>query len=468
MSPAAPPHLWQFSATELFKAYERGETTPKEVLEATLERLKQVNSRLNAVVTLDADGARVAAIASTKRWRAKQTRGPIDGVPITIKDSLFVGGLRTTWGSRIFADYVPPLDELPVARLRESGAIILGKTNVPEFTVQGYTDNLIFGPTRNPWNAKLTPGGSSGGAVAAVAAGIGPIAFGTDGGGSIRRPASHTGLVGFKPSRGAVPRTGGFPAILLDFEVVGAMARCMDDIITAMRIIGTPGVTPPSSATSAPPPCRILYAPTFADAPVDAEIAASVGAAAAELERQGHHIEQFVRFDLAEPLDNIWPIVSQTGVAWLLSQYHGWKGKVGPAVAAMGCSVSRRARRSCQTSPRRRRLIRALRSHSHADHCGASLASHREPPINDCRTAGWASRPCNLHSVSKCCRVARNKFALCAICERAADRLPIDRRSGSGCPCSLGLSRIREHSRPPRQVAGNRIIHQLVLIFEEF
>ena len=335
MSPAAPPHLWQFSATELFKAYERGETTPKEVLEATLERLKQENSRLNAVVTLDADGARVAAIASTKRWRAKQTRGPIDGVPITIKDSLFVGGLRTTWGSRIFADYVPPLDELPVARLRESGAIILGKTNVPEFTVQGYTDNLIFGPTRNPWNVKLTPGGSSGGAVAAVAAGIGPIAFGTDGGGSIRRPASHTGLVGFKPSRGAVPRTGGFPAILLDFEVVGAMARCMDDIITAMRIIGTPGVIPPSSATSAPPRCRILYAPTFADAPVDAEIAASVAAGAAELERQGHHIEQFVRFDLAEPLDNIWPIVSQTGVAWLLSQYHGWKGKVGPAVAAM-------------------------------------------------------------------------------------------------------------------------------------
>ena len=98
MSSAAPPHLWQFSATELFKAYERGETTPKEVLEATLERLKQVNSRLNAVVTLDADGARVAAIASTKRWRAKQTRGPIDGVPITIKDSLFVGGLRDDLG----------------------------------------------------------------------------------------------------------------------------------------------------------------------------------------------------------------------------------------------------------------------------------------------------------------------------------------------------------------------------------
>jgi aspartyl-tRNA(Asn)/glutamyl-tRNA(Gln) amidotransferase subunit A len=336
MSPDAKPHLWQFSATELHIAYERGETTPTEVLESTLQRLERVNPRLNAVITLDAEGAGAAAAASTERWAAKQTRGPLDGIPITIKDSLLVGGLRTTWGSRLFADYVPQRDELPVSRLRESGAIIFGKTNVPEFTVQGYTDNLVFGPTRNPWNTELTPGGSSGGAVAAVAAGIGPIAFGTDGGGSIRRPASHTGLVGFKPSRGAVPRTGGFPAILFDFEVVGAMARCMDDIITAMRIIGTPRVTPPSSATSPLPRCRILYAPTFSAAPVDAEIAGSVAAAAAELERQGHRVEQVARFDLAEPLDHIWPIVSQTGVAWLLSQHHGWEGKIGPAVAAMG------------------------------------------------------------------------------------------------------------------------------------
>jgi aspartyl-tRNA(Asn)/glutamyl-tRNA(Gln) amidotransferase subunit A len=335
MKPAAKPHLWQFSATELFAAYQRGDSTPKEVLEATLERLEQVNPRLNAVITLDAEGARLAAMASTKRWRARQIRGPLDGVPVTIKDSLLVGGLRATWGSRIFADYVPPRDELPVARLRESGAIILGKTNVPEFTVHGYTDNLIFGPTRNPWNTKLTPGGSSGGAVTAVAAGIGPVALGTDGGGSIRRPAAHTGLVGFKPSRGAVPRTGSFPAILLDFEVVGPIARCMDDIIAAMRIIGRPGILPPPSATSPPRTCRILYAPTFADGPVDAEIGASVAAVAAELERQGYHIEPCERFDVAKPLDHIWAIVSQTGVAWLLSKHQGWQDKVSPAVAAM-------------------------------------------------------------------------------------------------------------------------------------
>jgi aspartyl-tRNA(Asn)/glutamyl-tRNA(Gln) amidotransferase subunit A len=234
---------------------------------------------------------------------------------------------------------VPDRDELPVARLRESGAVFLGKTNVPEFTVHGYTDNLLFGPTRNPWNTELTPGGSSGGAVAAVAAGLGPLAIAADGGGSIRRPASHTGLVGFKPSRGAVPRAGGFPAILLDFEVVGPIARCVDDIITTTRIISAPGVIPSAPATDSPTSrCRILYAPTFADAPVDPEIAASVSAVAVELEHQGHRIEQLPRFDLAEPLGAIWPIISQTGVAWLIAREAGWESKVGPAIAAMAAS----------------------------------------------------------------------------------------------------------------------------------
>src|SRR5262245_13974660 len=327
---AGPPR--PLSASEVVAAYGRGTTTAQEVLWATLERIEELNPRLNAVITLNADGARAAAAASTERWRASQARGPLDGVPITVKDSLLVAGLRATWGSRLYADYVPQTDETPVGRLREAGAVILGKTNVPEFTVQGYTDNPLFGPTRNPWNTDLTPGGSSGGAVAAVAAGLGVLAIGTDGGGSIRRPASHTGLVGFKPSRGAVPRDLGFPAILLDFEAVGPIARCVDDIIAAMAIIGRPSVVGSDETVSR---CHVLFAPTFGDVPVDPEIAIAVAAAAAELDRQGHRVTQSAHFDLADPIGDIWPIVSQTGIAWLLSRHADWRGNVGHPIAAM-------------------------------------------------------------------------------------------------------------------------------------
>jgi aspartyl-tRNA(Asn)/glutamyl-tRNA(Gln) amidotransferase subunit A len=326
--------LWQLSASDLTVAYRRGATTPREVLTATLERVEEINPRLNALVTLNVDGARAAAAASTERWRAGQARSALDGVPITIKDNLLVAGLRATWGSRLYADYVPETDETPIARLREAGAVILGKTNVPEFTVQGYTDNPLFGPTRNPWNTQLTPGGSSGGAVAAVAAGFGALAIGTDGGGSIRRPASHTALIGFKPSRGAVPRDHGFPAILLDFETAGPIARCVDDAIAAMSVIGGPNAMP-SSSDETVARCRVLFAPTFGNAPVDHEIAASVAAAAAELQRQGHQVTRVANFDLADPIGDIWPVVSQTGVTWLLSRHADWKGNVGEAIAAI-------------------------------------------------------------------------------------------------------------------------------------
>jgi aspartyl-tRNA(Asn)/glutamyl-tRNA(Gln) amidotransferase subunit A len=334
MSGESAGPLWQLSASELTTAYGQGTITPQEALAATLKRVEEVNPLLNALITLNGDGARTAANASAERWRAGQPRGPLDGVPITIKDNLFVAGLRATWGSRLYADHVPQTDEMPVARLREAGAVILGKTNVPEFTVQGYTDNPLFGPTRNPWNTDFTPGGSSGGAVGAVAAGLGVLAIGTDGGGSIRRPASHTGLIGFKPSRGAVPRDEGFPAILLDFEAVGPIARCVDDIIAAVSVIGVPSAVG-STSDETVARCRVLFAPTFGDAPVDPEIAASVAAAAAELDRQGHRVTQAARFDLADPIGDIWPVISQTGVAWLLSRHADWKPIVGGAIAAM-------------------------------------------------------------------------------------------------------------------------------------
>jgi aspartyl-tRNA(Asn)/glutamyl-tRNA(Gln) amidotransferase subunit A len=327
-----PQPLWQRSATELATAYRQGTTTPEEVLEATLARIDAVNPRINAIITLDVAGARAAAQASARRWRAGEGLGPLDGVPSTVKDNIFVRGLRATWGSTLYRDFVPDVDETPVVRLRAAGAVILGKTNLSELALYGYTDNRLFGPSRNPWDLALTPGGSSGGAVAAVAAGMGPFALGTDGGGSIRRPAAHTGLVGFKPSRGMVPRGRGFPAILHDFEVVGPIARDVDDIILVMDTIG--GARWRQSQQDRPAgSLRILYASTFSDAPVDPAIGDAVAAVAQKLAEQGHRVECVQRFDLAAAIGQVWPVINQTGVAWLLSQ-HGEAG-IGTELAEM-------------------------------------------------------------------------------------------------------------------------------------
>ncbi|WP_046862777.1 amidase [Microvirga massiliensis] len=330
--------LWTLSASELASAYADRQLSPVEVLDAVLAQSETVNPRINAIVTFDFEGARRAARDSEARWRSGQARGPLDGIPITVKDNIPVRGLRTTWGSRVLGEYVPDADELPVARLRAAGAVIFGKTNVPEFTLQGYTDNSLFGTTRNPWDARLTPGGSSGGAVAAVAAGLGPLAIGTDGGGSIRRPAGHTGLVGLKPSTGRVARTHGLPVILHDFEVIGPIARTTAD--AAMLFAAIAGPDPHDRASLAfperprctledPPPLRILYVPRFGGAPVDPEIAANVAEATRRLEALGHRIEEGdAPFDLAA-LDRIWGVVGAAGLAWFLEGKPGWERLIG-------------------------------------------------------------------------------------------------------------------------------------------
>jgi aspartyl-tRNA(Asn)/glutamyl-tRNA(Gln) amidotransferase subunit A len=316
------------NATELVSGYLARRFTPLDVIESILERIDAVNPLVNAVVTSDVDGARRAGAESTRRHEEGKPLSGIDGVPITVKDNIAVAGMRSTWGSRLFSNYIPDIDELPIARLREAGSIILGKTNCPEFTLQGYTDNILFGPTRNPWNLALTPGGSSGGAVTAVAAGLGPIAIGTDGGGSIRRPASHTGLIGLKPSRGRVPRTGGFPPILFDFESVGPIGRSVADIQLVMDIITPPDPRDPASTAYRDRPfhpvskhLRILFVRQFGDAPVDPEIANAVDKAAYRLLRIGHHVEVGIPpFDVSL-IDRAWPVISQAGLAWLSSLY---------------------------------------------------------------------------------------------------------------------------------------------------
>ena len=314
------------SALELVALFRAGKASPVEALEAVLARIAQHNPALNAVIARDDVGARAAAKASEARWRAGTPSGALDGVPLTVKDSITVAGMPCTWGSPVFRDFVPDMDELPVARLRAGGALILGKTNVPEFTMVGYTDNTVFGPTRNPWDTRLTPGGSSGGAVASVAAGFGPVALGTDGGGSIRRPASHVGIFGLKPTPGRIPRSDGLPAIFADLEQIGPLARTMPDLIALTAAISAPDVADPLSRfmpdfrVEAAPKLRILYIPRFASHPVDAEIAASCAAAARAFEALGNTVEERAAPWDVDAINAAAQSVAPAGLAWLMAQ----------------------------------------------------------------------------------------------------------------------------------------------------
>ena len=333
---------WRLSATELAATFIHGETTPSEYLEVLLARIERVNPRINAVVCID-PRAREAARASTARLRAGARLSPLDGVPIAVKDNILVQGLPTSWGSRAFRDSVSAEDEFPVKCLREQGAVILGKTNCPEFTLDGYTGNLLYGTTRNPWNPDLTPGGSSGGAVAGVAAGLFPLALGTDGGGSIRRPASHTGLVGYKPSIGAIARFPTLPQILLDFEVIGPIARTVEDATLLYNAMCGPQPRDRLSMAAraqqvtldAPRPLRILYVPRFGTQPLDGEIAASVDTAAALLAGLGHHVESGVLPLALDPIVEFWPLLGQVGLAYVFDQNPSAQALAAPRFADM-------------------------------------------------------------------------------------------------------------------------------------
>jgi aspartyl-tRNA(Asn)/glutamyl-tRNA(Gln) amidotransferase subunit A len=329
------------SLQQLAGALRGGETTAVKLLEDRLARIRRIDPKLNSFVFVDESGARKAAEESDARLAAGNPRSALEGVPLSVKDSILVGGMPATWGSRAFADFVPERDELPVARLRAAGAVILGKTNVPELTLEGYTKNDLFGVTRNPWDIRLTPGGSSGGAAASVAAGLAAAAVGTDGGGSIRRPACHTGLVGWKPSIGRLARIDGFPAILTDFETIGTLTRSVEDAIildTAMagadardrRSFYAPTPSLPDGRL------RILYIAQFGNSPVDPEVAAATEQFASTLGAMGHDvIREGVFFDL-DDAGRIWHVVSRSGVAWLADRDGGATGRmIGASASAM-------------------------------------------------------------------------------------------------------------------------------------
>lgn len=337
--------LWKLGIAQTLQGYRSGAFTPTDMLESLLARLAEVNPLLNAVITHNEVEAHELARESTRRWQAGAPLGALDGVFITVKDNIPVRGLRCTWGSRTQLAYIPERDESPVAHLRDAGVGILGKTNVPEFTLQGHTDNLIFGATGNPWDPALTPGGSSGGAVAAVASGVGAAALATDGGGSIRRPCAHTGLYGLKPSPGFVSRVDGLPQILSDFETLGVVARSPADLRAVLAVAARQDSLDRSScafddaqrraATPMPKGCRILFVPAFQDFPVDPQIRQSAAGVAEMLEALGHHVEVgAVPFDV-ERLNAIWSLIGPVGLAWLVDQGRLDVGLVSAPLCAM-------------------------------------------------------------------------------------------------------------------------------------
>lgn len=247
-----------------------GRVSAAAMVEAALERVTRLDGGIGAVVGLRAEAARQEAARLDAARREGAVPGPLAGVPVLVKDMEDVAGMPTTYGSRLFAGAsAATADALIPARLRAAGAIVIGKTNLPEFATEGFTDNLLFGPTRNPWAPDWSPGGSSGGSAAAVAAGLVPIATATDGGGSIRIPAAFCGLVGLKPTHGVIGR---YPAHdWIDFSTFGPFATSVADLrlllsVEAGPVAGDPTARPAGWSGRAPrSPGRLLVAERTSD-----------------------------------------------------------------------------------------------------------------------------------------------------------------------------------------------------------
>ena len=279
-------------ATELAALVRDREVSARELMDAHLDRIERLNPSLNAIVTLDVEGARAAAHASDERLAAGEPIGVLHGLPVAHKDTHATGGMRTTWGSPLHADTVPAHDELVVARLKAAGAIRVGKTNVPEFAAGSHTFNPLFGATHNPYRHGLSAGGSSGGAAAALAAGLVPLAEGTDMGGSLRNPAGFCNVVGLRPTPGRVPI---WPAPMgwSQLSVDGPMGRTVADVALQLSVLAGPDRRVPialdddGAVFTAPLPTslaglRVAWAPDLGgrvtvDPAVTAVLASSVG-----------------------------------------------------------------------------------------------------------------------------------------------------------------------------------------------
>jgi aspartyl-tRNA(Asn)/glutamyl-tRNA(Gln) amidotransferase subunit A len=294
--------LHELAATELLDQYRQRKLSPVEVTKAILDRIEKLNPRFNAFNFLRPEATLEQARASEKRWTEGQAKGLLDGVPVSIKDIILTKGWPTLRGSKTIDPRGPWNDDAPVtARLREHGAVLLGKTTTPEFGWKGVTDSPLTGITRNPWNEKVTPGGSSGGAAAAIACGMGPLAIGTDGGGSIRIPAGFTGIFGIKANFGRVPAWPLSPFGTVAH--VGPMTRNVTDAALMLNVLTLPDARDwhalPYEARDwrnglehGVQDLRIAFSPDLGYARVDPEVAALVREAVKVFSDLGAKVEE--------------------------------------------------------------------------------------------------------------------------------------------------------------------------------
>ena len=311
-----------------------------ELAEAHIRQIERLNPTLNALVDFEADKVRARARLHDA-WRGTHSKRPLFGLPVTVKSSIATRGMKCEIGSLLHKSERPGADALAVARLRAAGALILGTTNCPEFLMAYETDNLLYGRTRNPWDLDRTPGGSSGGESAAIAAGMSAAGLGSDSGGSVRIPAHFTGICSLKPTPGRIPGRGHLPPCVGPFQILGAigpMARTIADVALLFRILSGHDPTDPSSAPVAlrEPSLdelrsnRIGYFEDDGLVPVTPETRAAVNAAAAALREAGFRVEPFLPSTL-EPLRKLWhKFFVQCGAMFYAPEIRGREGELSP------------------------------------------------------------------------------------------------------------------------------------------
>lgn len=306
---------------ELARKVRGGDISARELTQHALEQIEALDGVVNAFVAVDGERAMDQAAAVDQLVATGADPGPLAGVPLAVKDSEDARGYRTTHGSRLMADGPPAVhDSVLVSRLRAAGSVVVGKTNLPELAWSAHTTNALFGTTRNPWRLDHSAGGSSGGSAAAVAAGMVPLATGSDGGGSIRIPSSCCGLSGMKPSHGRVPSGGSEGPGWLDLSTKGVLGRTVGDVVAALEVAVGPEATDLRSLPRPEAnwrdalvdprvPARVAWAPTLGYADVDREVLAVCERAVSVLEAQGADVVEVEAVFEVDPLDDWLTIV---------------------------------------------------------------------------------------------------------------------------------------------------------------